>query len=173
MNALAAIVAAHHVGVGPADALEALAKFGGVKRRLEVRGTVAGVTVIDDFAHHPTAIRETIAALRGQVGDARILAVLEPRSNTMKQGIVKAELAPSLQRADRVFCYAGGIGWNVAEALAALGERASIHTELQALVDDVLACVRAGDCVLVMSNGSFGGIHSRLLDRLASRTAAA
>ncbi len=91
----------------------------------------------------------------------------------MKQGIVKAELAPSLQGADRVFCYAGGIGWNVAEALAALGERASIHAELQALVDDVLACVRAGDRVLVMSNGSFGGIHSRLLDRLASRTAAA
>ena len=173
MNALAAIVAAHHVGVAPADALEALANFGGVKRRLEVRGTVAGVTVIDDFAHHPTAIRETISALRGQVGNARIIAVIEPRSNTMKQGAVKAELAPSLMGADRVFCYAGGVGWNVAEALGALGEQASIHTELPALIDDVLATVRAGDRVLVMSNGGFGGIHSRLLDRLASRTAAA
>jgi UDP-N-acetylmuramate: L-alanyl-gamma-D-glutamyl-meso-diaminopimelate ligase len=173
MNALAAIVAAHHVGVAPADALEALANFGGVKRRLEVRGTVAGVTVIDDFAHHPTAIRETISALRGQVGNARIIAVIEPRSNTMKQGAVKAELAPSLMGADRVFCYAGGVGWNVAEALGPLGEQASIHTELPALIDDVLATVLAGDRVLVMSNGGFGGIHSRLLDRLANRTAAA
>jgi UDP-N-acetylmuramate: L-alanyl-gamma-D-glutamyl-meso-diaminopimelate ligase len=173
MNALAAVVAAHHVGVGPADALEALARFGGVKRRLEVRGTVAGVTVIDDFAHHPTAIRETVAALRGQIGNARIIAVLEPRSNTMKQGVVKAELAPSLQGADRVFCYAGSVSWNVAEALALLGEQASIHADLQELIDEVLLYVRAGDRVLVMSNGGFGGIHARLLDHLASRAAAA
>jgi UDP-N-acetylmuramate: L-alanyl-gamma-D-glutamyl-meso-diaminopimelate ligase len=173
MNALAAIAAAHHVGVSPAAALEALARFGGVKRRLEVRGTVAGVTVVDDFAHHPTAIRETIAALRSRVGDARILAVLEPRSNTMKQGAVKAQLAGSLTGADRVYCYAGGVNWDVADALAPLGERVATHAQLATLVDDLLASARAGDQILVMSNGAFGGIHETLLQRLALKAAAA
>ncbi len=173
-NALAAIAAAHHVGVEPVMAMEALARFGGVKRRLELRGTVDGVSVIDDFAHHPTAIRETIAALRSQVGSARIVAVLEPRSNTMKQGAVKAELAPSLQGADRVFCYAGpGVGWDVAAALAPLGDRATTRDALPVLVDEVLAYARAGDRVLVMSNGGFGGIHATLLARLAERAAVA
>jgi UDP-N-acetylmuramate: L-alanyl-gamma-D-glutamyl-meso-diaminopimelate ligase len=173
MNALAAIAAAHHVGVSPAAALEALARFGGVKRRLEVRGTVAGVTVVDDFAHHPTAIRETIAALRSRVGDARILAVLEPRSNTMKQGAVKAQLAGSLTGADRVYCYAGGVNWDVADALAPLGERVATHAQLATLVDDLLASARTGDQILVMSNGAFGGIHETLLQRLALKAAAA
>jgi len=173
-NALAALAAAHHVGVDPAVALEALARFGGVKRRLEVRGTVAGVKVIDDFAHHPTAIRETIAALRGQVCGARIVAVLEPRSNTMKQGVMKAQLAASLEGADRVFCLSGpGIGWDVAAALAPLGERATTHDALPALVNAVLGYVQSGDHLLVMSNGAFGGIHGTLLTRLAERTAAA
>ena len=173
MNALAAIAAAHHVGVEAVTALSALASFGGVKRRLEVRGTVAGVTVVDDFAHHPTAIRETIAGLRSRVGTARILAVLEPRSNTMKQGAVKAQLAGSLAGADRVYCYAGGVNWNVSEALAALGDRVATHQQLPSLVDDVLAAAHAGDHVLVMSNGGFGGIHDLLLQRLALKAAAA
>ncbi|HQR19880.1 MAG TPA: UDP-N-acetylmuramate:L-alanyl-gamma-D-glutamyl-meso-diaminopimelate ligase [Burkholderiaceae bacterium] len=173
MNALAAIAAANHVGVAPAAALEALARFRGVKRRLEVRGTVSGVTVVDDFAHHPTAVRETIAALRSRVGDARILAVLEPRSNTMKQGAVKSMLAGSLAGADRVYCYAGGVSWNVAEALSELGERAATYGQLDALIDGVLGAVHAGDQILVMSNGSFGGIHETLLQRLAMRAAAA
>jgi UDP-N-acetylmuramate: L-alanyl-gamma-D-glutamyl-meso-diaminopimelate ligase len=166
MNALAAVAAAHHVGVDPATALEAIGRFGGVKRRLEVRGTVAGVTVIDDFAHHPTAIRETIAGLRSQVGITRILAVLEPRSNTMKQGAVKAQLAASLAGADRVYCYTGGVSWDVAEALSPLGARSATYPELAALIDALLGEVRAGDQVLVMSNGGFGGIHEALLQRL-------
>jgi len=173
-NALAAMAAARHVGVDPVLALEALARFGGVKRRLEVRGTVAGVTVIDDFAHHPTAIRETISALRGQLGTARIVAVLEPRSNTMKQGAVKAQLAPSLQGADRIFCFSGpGVGWDVAATLAPLGERATAHNALPDLVEAILAFAQSGDRILVMSNGGFGGIHGRLLERLAERAAVA
>jgi UDP-N-acetylmuramate: L-alanyl-gamma-D-glutamyl-meso-diaminopimelate ligase len=139
-----------------------------VKRRLEVRGQVAGVTVIDDFAHHPTAIRETIAGLRSRVGTARIIAVLEPRSNTMKQGVVKAQLPASLKGADLVFCYSGGVGWSVAEALAPLGARATTHADLSALVEDIATRAVAGDHVLVMSNGGFGGIHGRLLERLGA-----
>jgi UDP-N-acetylmuramate: L-alanyl-gamma-D-glutamyl-meso-diaminopimelate ligase len=173
MNALAAIAAAQHVGVDPEVALSALARFAGVRRRLEVRGAVAGVTVIDDFAHHPTAIRATLAALRAQAGGGRLLAVLEPRSNTMKRGAVKADLAPSLAEADRVYCYSGGVDWDVAAALAPLGERACTETDMSALVDRVLESARAGDRIVVMSNGGFGGIHGRLLERLALRTAAA
>jgi UDP-N-acetylmuramate: L-alanyl-gamma-D-glutamyl-meso-diaminopimelate ligase len=174
MNALAAVAAAAHVGVEPDRALAALARFRGVKRRLEVRGTVRGVTVIDDFAHHPTAIRETIAALRGRLSQGRILAVLEPRSNTMKLGAVKAALPDALAGADRVLCYAGpGVSWNVAEALAPLGERAVTHAEIDALVADTVREARPGDCLLVMSNGGFGGIHGKLLAALAATGAAA
>jgi UDP-N-acetylmuramate: L-alanyl-gamma-D-glutamyl-meso-diaminopimelate ligase len=171
-NALAALAAAHHVGVAPAEGLAALARFGGVKRRLEVRGTAGGVTVIDDFAHHPTAIRETLAALRSRAGAARVVAVLEPRSNTMKQGAVKAQLAPSLAAADRVHCFDAGLGWDVAAALAPLGARASVYRELAALVDAVTREANPGDQILVMSNGGFGGVHGRLLDALAARAAA-
>ena len=171
MNALAAVAAAFHVGIEPGVALEALARFAGVKRRLEVRGTVRGVTVIDDFAHHPTAIRETIAGLRSQLSASRILAVLEPRSNTMKQGSVKAELAASLAGAEQVFGYSGGIGWNLEETLAPLGSRVTVRSDLELLIEDIASAARPGDRVLVMSNGGFGGIHQRLLDRLARQTA--
>jgi UDP-N-acetylmuramate: L-alanyl-gamma-D-glutamyl-meso-diaminopimelate ligase len=169
-NAIAAMAAAEHAGVPPGEAIEALSRFGGVKRRLEVRGMAAGVTVIDDFAHHPSAIAATIEGLRARLAPGeRILAVLEPRSNTMKLGAVKAALAGSLTGADQSFCFAGGLGWDAAEALAPLGDKASVHTELDALVADVASHARPGDRVLVMSNGGFGGVHQRLLDALADR----
>ncbi len=169
-NAIAAVAAAEHAGVPPGEAIDALSRFGGVKRRLEVRGMAGGVTVIDDFAHHPSAIAATIEGLRARLTPGeRILAVLEPRSNTMKLGAVKAALAGSLMGADHSFCFAGGLGWDVADALAPLGDRASVHIELDALVADVVAQARAGDRVLVMSNGGFGGVHQRLLDALHVR----
>ncbi|MBP9714238.1 MAG: UDP-N-acetylmuramate:L-alanyl-gamma-D-glutamyl-meso-diaminopimelate ligase [Sterolibacterium sp.] len=168
-NAIAAIAAARHVGVLPEVALQALAQFQGIKRRLEVRGTVRGVTVYDDFAHHPTAIAVTLAGLRERLGhNARILAVLEPRSNTMKLGPMKAQLPGSLASADAVFCYAHGLGWNAAEALAPLGTQAQVFDDLDALVQAVSSCARDGDQVLVMSNGGFGGVHERLLHALAT-----
>ncbi|MFC4160876.1 UDP-N-acetylmuramate:L-alanyl-gamma-D-glutamyl-meso-diaminopimelate ligase [Chitinimonas lacunae] len=165
-NALAALAAARHVGVTPAVGIEALARFSNVKRRMEVRGMANGVTVYDDFAHHPTAIATTVAGLRQKVGAERILAVLEPRSNTMKLGTMKAQLAPSLNEADLVFCYAGKLGWDPAEALQPLGERAQTHTDLDTLIAAIKRAARPGDHVLVMSNGGFGGIHQRLLDTL-------
>ena len=169
-NAIAAIVAAEHVGVAPADAIAALARFGGVRRRLEVRGTAGGVTVIDDFAHHPSAIETTIDGLRARLAHGeRILAVVEPRSNTMKLGAMKALLPGSLAGAERTYCFSGGLGWDAAEALAPLGERASVHATLDALVAAVVAEARPGDRVLVMSNGGFGGVHGRLLDALGRR----
>ena len=172
-NALAAIAAAVHAGVAPEAAIDALSRFAGVARRMEVRGTVGGVTVIDDFAHHPTAIATTVDGLRAQLGTAgRILAVLEPRSNTMKLGAMKSQLPGSLERADRVFCFSGGIGWDVAEAFAPLGARAVVDADLDRLVAAIVREARAGDQVLVMSNGGFGGIHRKLLDALAARGAA-
>ncbi|NBT06935.1 MAG: UDP-N-acetylmuramate:L-alanyl-gamma-D-glutamyl-meso-diaminopimelate ligase, partial [Betaproteobacteria bacterium] len=168
MNALAAIAAARHVGVAPELAVDALSRFRNVKRRLEVRGTVRGVTVIDDFAHHPTAISETLAALRERVGGGRILAVLEPRSNTMKQGIWKDDLARSLDDAQAVFCYTRGLGWDAAGALASLGVRLTAGDDLAALVQAITAEARGGDTVLVMSNGGFDGIHGQLLAALSA-----
>lgn len=171
-NAIAAIVAAEHAGVPPADAIAALARFQGVKRRLEVRGTVRGVTVIDDFAHHPTAIATTIAGLRARMNAAqqggaapggRLLAVLEPRSNTMRAGAMKDQLPASLQGADRVFCYAGGVDWDARAAMSPLGDKVQVLRDMDALEAAILAEARAGDQVLVMSNGGFGGIHNRLL----------
>ncbi|NDV12210.1 UDP-N-acetylmuramate:L-alanyl-gamma-D-glutamyl-meso-diaminopimelate ligase [Crenobacter caeni] len=166
LNALAAIAAARHVGVAPAIAIDALSRFANVKRRMEVKGVANGVTVYDDFAHHPTAIATTVAGLRARVGDARILAVLEPRSNTMKLGTMKDALAASLTDADHVYCFDGGLGWDAAAALAPLGERAECHGELDALVAAVARDARAGDHVLVMSNGGFGGVHGKLLAAL-------
>ncbi len=166
-NALAALAAARHAGVPVEVGLRALETFHGVKRRLEVRGTVRGVTVIDDFAHHPTAIRVTVDGLRQRVGPARILAVLEPRSNTMKLGTMKAALPEALMDADAVFCYAANLGWDAAEALALLGAKAGVFDDLDALVAAVVAMAREGDQVLVMSNGGFGGIHDKLLAALA------
>ena len=176
LNALAAIAAAEHVGVAPGAAAEALGRFQNVKRRREVSGTVrlrgqpAGgvVTVYDDFAHHPTAIRTTLDGLRRQVGKtARILAVFEPRSNTMKLGAMKAQLPWSLEDADLVFCHSGGLDWDAREALAPMGARAQVADSIDALVAQVVAAARPGDHMVCMSNGGFGGIHARLLQALA------
>ncbi len=172
-NALAAIAAARHVGVAPAVAIDALGRFGGVKRRMELRGVAGGVTVYDDFAHHPTAIETTLAGLRRQVGAARILAVLEPRSNTMKLGVLKDALPASLAAADRVFCYTAQLGWDAAATLAPLGARAQCHADLAALAGAILDAARPGDYVVVMSNGSFGGLHDTLLERLGRAAPAA
>ncbi|HET9764713.1 MAG TPA: UDP-N-acetylmuramate:L-alanyl-gamma-D-glutamyl-meso-diaminopimelate ligase [Casimicrobiaceae bacterium] len=169
LNALAAIAAASHASVPVQQSIAALASFRGVKRRLEIRGTAAGITVYDDFAHHPTAIAATVGALRREVGDARILAVLEPRSNTMKLGTMKAALPGSLIEADLVFCYAARLGWDPAAALSALGARARTSSDLSALIDAIAGAARPGDHVLVMSNGAFGGIHDKLLARLGGR----
>lgn len=167
-NACAALLAARHVGVPFAKGLEALARFGNVKRRMEVRGVVRDITVYDDFAHHPTAIATTVAGLRRKVGDARILAVLEPRSNTMKLGTMKSQLPDSLHEVDIAFCYAGNLGWDAREALAPMGERACVHDDLDTLAAAVTGIARPGDHILVMSNGGFGGIHNKLLERLAA-----
>ena len=167
LNAVAAVAAARHAGVRPQDACAALAMFANVKRRMEVKGSVNGVMVYDDFAHHPTAIATTVAGLRARVGAARILAVLEPRSNTMKLGTMKAELPASLAQADRVFGYQGGLGWDLAAALAPLGGKAQSFGDLDALVAAVAAEAQPGDQVLVMSNGGFGGVHGKLLAALA------
>ena len=168
LNALAVIAAARHAGVDIATACEALSAFKNVKRRMEVKGTVNGVTVYDDFAHHPTAIATTVAGLRHKVGQARILAVLEPRSNTMKLGTMKAALPASLAEADQVFCYAGGVDWDVAEALAPLGDKLHVGTQFDDFVTQIVQAAQAGDHILVMSNGGFGGIHDQLLTQLAS-----
>jgi len=170
-NALAALAAARHVGVPVERGIDALARFRNVKRRLEVRGQVDGVIVYDDFAHHPTAIELTIAGLRSKVGKARILAVLEPRSNTMKMGVMKDSLGPSLRGADLVFCYTNGIGWDAGAALAPLGAVAVTHDDLGQLVAAVASAARSGDHILVMSNGGFGGVHEKLLHALSARTA--
>jgi UDP-N-acetylmuramate: L-alanyl-gamma-D-glutamyl-meso-diaminopimelate ligase len=165
-NGLAAIAAARHAGVAPGEACEALGRFGNVKRRMELRGTAGGVAVYDDFAHHPTAIATTVAGLRLKVGKARILAVLEPRSYTMKLGVIKDALPGSLAEADLVYCYSAKLGWNPADTLAPLGAKAVCHDDLDALVAAIAAEAKPGDQVLVMSNGGFGGIHQKLLDRL-------
>jgi UDP-N-acetylmuramate: L-alanyl-gamma-D-glutamyl-meso-diaminopimelate ligase len=167
LNALAALAAARHAGVPVNVGLTAFQEFRGIKRRLEVRGAVRGITVYDDFAHHPTAIATTIDGLRRGARDARIVAVLEPRSNTMKLGAMRSALPGSLAGADRVFCYAAQLGWDVADALAPLGAKAAVHDDLDTLVEAIAAEARPGDHVLVMSNGGFGGIHEKLLRRLA------
>lgn len=168
LNALAAIAAAEHLGVHPQAAAEALGGFQNVKRRMETRGVAAGVTVYDDFAHHPTAIRTTLDGLRRKVGDARILAVFEPRSNTMKLGTMKSQLPWSLEPADLSFCHAGGLGWDPREALAPMGDAAQVADSVDELVAQVVRQARAGDHVLCMSNGGFGGIHAKLLAALAA-----
>jgi UDP-N-acetylmuramate: L-alanyl-gamma-D-glutamyl-meso-diaminopimelate ligase len=170
LNALAAIAAAAHVGVAPPTAAAALGRFENVKRRLEVRGSVNGITVYDDFAHHPTAIRTTLDGLRRRLGPGpRILAVFEPRSNTMKLGAMKAQLPWSLEDADLAFCHGGQLGWDAREALAPMGGRAQVAETIDALLVQVLAAARPGDHILCMSNGGFGGIHARLLDALQKK----
>ncbi len=167
LNALAAIGAAEHVGVEPQAASASLAGFRNVRRRLERVGEAAGVTVYDDFAHHPTAMRTTVDGLRRKVGLQRILAVFEPRSNTMKLGSMKAQLPWALEEADVAFCLQGPYGWSAREALAPMGERAVVADDVDALVAAIVKVARPGDHVLAMSNGSFGGLHGRLLQALA------
>jgi UDP-N-acetylmuramate: L-alanyl-gamma-D-glutamyl-meso-diaminopimelate ligase len=206
LNALAALAAARHVGVPPALAIEALGTFRNVKRRMEVKGTVNGITIYDDFAHHPTAIEVTLAGLRAKVNGGRpltgnrqsqaseagavpasgvaslpegtepappsggrIIAVLEPRSNTMKLGVMKERLAESLAAADRVYCYSAGLAWDAAAVLAPLGEKAHVCSDFDRLLRELAASVHSGDHVLIMSNGGFGGIHEKLLAALAAR----
>ena len=171
MNALAAIAAAAHVGVEPARAARALGEFRGVKRRMELRGVADGVTVYDDFAHHPTAIETTLGGLRARVGGARIIAVLEPRSNTMKLGVHRAQLAPALAAADRAWFLNGDLGWDLPTAVASLGGRASFAGSVEELVRGVAAEAAPGDHVLIMSNGGFGGVHDKLLAALHARAA--
>ena len=175
LNAVAAIAAASHLGVDAQTAAEALAVFQNVRRRMEVRGVVeierdgirGPVTVYDDFAHHPTAIATTLDGLRRRVGPAsRILAIFEPRSNTMKLGTMKAQLPDSLQQADLAFCHSGGLDWDATAALEPMGERALVAPTIEALVDAVMQAVRPGDQLLCMSNGGFGGVHAKLLERL-------
>ncbi len=166
-NACAALLAARHVGVPFDKGLEALSRFVNVKRRMEVRGEVRGVTVYDDFAHHPTAIATTVAGLRRKIGGARILAVLEPRSNTMKLGTMKSQLPDSLRETDLAFCYAANLGWDAQEALAPMGDKAAVEDDLDRLVQRIVGEAKTGDHILVMSNGGFGGIHGKLLTALA------
>ena len=169
MNAVAAIAAARHAGVEPQAAAEALSRFQGVRRRMELRGIKDGVAVYDDFAHHPTAIRCTVEGLRAKVGSARILAVLEPRSNTMKLGVMKEALPASLAQADLVYFYGHSLGWDPAPVFRAAGRKMHCAPEIDALVQAVVREARPGDHVLVMSNGGFGGIHEKLLAALAGR----
>ena len=171
MNALAAIGAAEHVGVSPEAACAALASFQNVRRRLELRGETAGVKVYDDFAHHPTAMRTTVDGLRRKVGHSqRILAVFEPRSNTMKLGAMKAQLPWALEAADLSFCLQGPYGWSAAEALAPLGDTVTVKDDVDALVAAIVQAARPGDHVLCMSNGAFSGVHDKLLAALAARS---
>ena len=169
MNALAAIAAARHVGVAPCIAIEALSEFKNVKRRMETKGVVNNITVYDDFAHHPTAIETTVAGLRAKVGKARILAVLEPRSNTMKLGVMKAALPASLKDADLVFCYGANLGWDAADALKPIANKAKTFDDLTMLVQAIKQAAKPGDHILVMSNGGFGGVHQKILDSLAEK----
>lgn len=168
MNALAALAAARHVGVSVDVGIAALGLFQNVKRRMELRGVEQNISVYDDFAHHPTAIATTVAGLRAKVGKARILAVLEPRSNTMKLGVMKQALPASLVDADHVFCYGANLGWDASEALAPMGHKATTFDNMDSLIAAIVAKAQSGDQILVMSNGGFGGIHQKLLTQLAA-----
>jgi len=169
-NALAAIGAARHVGVSVGQSIASLAEFKGVKRRMELRGEVHGISVYDDFAHHPTAIATTIDGLRRKVGDKRIVAVLEPRSATMKMGVHRDTLAPWLGGADAVWMFAPpDLGWDADAVVGSLGGKGRVARSLDELVDGLAGNARAGDQVLIMSNGGFGGLHGKLLEALADR----
>ena len=166
-NALAAIAAAHHAGVPVANACESLAQFKGIKRRMEERAVVNGVTVYDDFAHHPTAIRFTLEGLRKKVGKARIIAILEPRSNTMRMGVHANTLAASLQLADQIYLFEpANMGWSLAEVQEQLGEKAQLMRSTQDIIQQVSEIATRGDQILIMSNGGFEGLHQRLIDQL-------
>ena len=186
LNMLAAIAAARHVGVTPAVAIEALTTFNGVKRRMELAGEVAGIRLYDDFAHHPTAISTTLAGLHKAIAQdvrdvpsqnrQRILAVLEPRSNTMKLGVMKAQLPASLAHADLVFAYGAlsgkdALGWDLAEVLQPMGDKAYSFHDIEQLVTAVVQVAQAGDHIVIMSNGSFAGVHQKILEALHVRHA--
>ncbi len=166
MNALASIAAARHVGVPVAESIVALGAFKNVKRRMELRGVVNNISVYDDFAHHPTAIATTVAGLRAKVGKARILAVLEPRSNTMKLGTMKAALPKSLVDADLVFSYGEKLDWDLEEAMKPIAGKSQVLMDLAELIKAIKTVALPGDHILVMSNGGFGGIHQKILDVL-------
>lgn len=166
MNALASIAAARHVGVSTEVSIAALTAFKNVKRRMEIKGVVNSITVYDDFAHHPTAIETTVAGLRAKVGNARIIAVLEPRSNTMKLGVMKDALPASLKEADLVFCYGANLGWDASAALKPIAHKAQNFDDLDLLVKAISDAAKQGDHILVMSNGGFGGVHQKILDAL-------
>jgi len=177
LNALAAIASANHIGISPADSARALAEFKNVKRRLETIGSANDITVYDDFAHHPTAITTTVDGLRRRVGKARILAVLEPRSNTMKLGVMKAQLPGSLEQADQVFAYGANagkesLGWDLAQVLSPLNtkEQGKAHAfdDLDSLVSAIAKEAKPGDHILVMSNGGFGGVHQKILKAITT-----
>lgn len=166
-NALAAIAAARHAGVKVEHAIDALQSFRGIARRMQLRGEVNDIRVYDDFAHHPTAIATTIDGLRRRVGKARIIAVLEPRSNTMRMGVHQDTLAASLSAADDVWLYApADIGWNTDAVVAALGPRGHASRDIDSLARELAKVARSGDHVLIMSNGGFGGLHGKLLVEL-------
>jgi UDP-N-acetylmuramate: L-alanyl-gamma-D-glutamyl-meso-diaminopimelate ligase len=167
LNALAAVAAAEHAGVAPQAAVNALREFRNVKRRMELRGTVGGIAVYDDFAHHPTAIRTTLDGLRRKMTTGRILAVFEPRSNTMKLGAMKSQLPWSLEAADLSFCHTGGLDWDAAQVLAPLGAKARTAASIDELVRQVAGAAHSGDNIVCMSNGGFGSIHAKLLAALA------
>lgn len=167
MNALAALSAARHAGVPVKSGIDALSQFRNVKRRMEIRGIVNGITVYDDFAHHPTSILMTLNGLRSKIGrKGNIIAVLEPRSNTMKMGVWKNTLASSLAEADRIYCYIKGSDWDVDAAMRELNDKAYCHSDLLELVLSITHAAKPGDHILIMSNGSFGGIHEKLLNDL-------
>ncbi|NOT14460.1 MAG: UDP-N-acetylmuramate:L-alanyl-gamma-D-glutamyl-meso-diaminopimelate ligase [Methylotenera sp.] len=171
MNALACIAAARHAGVAVETSIAALSEFKNVKRRMETKGVVNDITVYDDFAHHPTAIETTLAGLRAKVGNARILAVLEPRSNTMKLGVMKDALPDSLQEADLVFCYGANLGWSAEEALQPIANKAKTFDDLALLVQAIQSAAKPSDHILVMSNGGFGGVHQKIINALSEMSA--
>jgi len=169
-NALAAIAAARHVGVTIEHACQALNRFKGIKRRMELRGEQQGIKVYDDFAHHPTAIATTLNGLRANIADRKLIAILEPRSNTMKMGIHQQTLSASLQAADRVILFAdAGMDLSLGDVEQELGDKATVENSIDDIIESVCAEAQAGDEILIMSNGAFGGIHQRLLDALAQR----
>ena len=169
MNALAAIAAARHAGVPTKLAVDALNEFNGVARRMEIKGEIDGITVYDDFAHHPTAIATTVNGLRKRVGNQRIIAVLEPRTNTMKLGTMGAALPDALTNADVVFVFAKNLGWNVAKAFEPIGTKTGVFDDLDAMVTSIAVMAKPGDQILVMSNGGFGGVHGKILHALAMK----
>lgn len=169
-NALATIAAAEHVGVSIADACVALSNFGGVKRRMELLGTINGIEVYDDFAHHPTAIDTTLDGARKRLAERKLWAIIEPRSNTMRMGSHKDELAHSARLADQVIWYQPeGLDWDLQPVIDAAPNAASIARKLEDIIETIVTEAQAGDAVVIMSNGGFGGLHQKLVQALQAK----